>query len=547
MIEIRYFALLSAILLTSFFSSPVNSVQRIVGGDEAISGSYPWMVSLQFTRPGSHFCGGTLISDRWVLSASHCYEEEPLDTIFAVIGDYDLSENDSGQKTVGIKQAIAAEGDLILFELLEPVSNTPISLSDDTFMSAINVGDLMTVAGWGNRSASEFVSDFPIRLHEVDVPLSNQASCISVYDTVGETVDDTMLCAGFSVGGKDSCQGDSGGPLFTYSTGVWYQTGVVSFGEGCAQANFPGVYTKISAYKAWIEQTIEREESLSINHLFLGRLGVSHVKRSTILLTNNQTDMVTINSVGLSGSSGFQVENDACSGVVLGNSESCDIVISAVFSSDGVKNTDLTVNTSDADRPSVTYGLSVFVMMEASYSQGFGGALDWYLEVDEEWRLNPSDSTELISDLESELYTVTMTHIEGAGTLRFDWQLESVSQMALTLFVDDKRVDTINVTQSYSSVEYVIESAGDHSVFWVLDENDWVSSSNIARLASVSFVKLGEEPEPEPEPEPELKLELELESYKDDSGSGGGLVIIPVALLILVYRLMTTIRRAYSV
>ncbi|KAM3597418.1 uncharacterized protein V6R79_004263 [Siganus canaliculatus] len=85
---------------------------------------------------------------------------------------------------------------------------------------------------------------------EVEVPVVGNRQCNCNYG-VG-TITDNMICAGLQDGGRDSCQGDSGGPMVSKQNNRWVQSGVVSFGIGCAQANFPGVYARVSRYQAWI-------------------------------------------------------------------------------------------------------------------------------------------------------------------------------------------------------------------------------------------------------------------------------------------------------
>ncbi|PIO41133.1 hypothetical protein AB205_0216800 [Aquarana catesbeiana] len=88
------------------------------------------------------------------------------------------------------------------------------------------------------------------------VPLIDGSTCQTMYTKAGGsiTIQSDQICAGYKEGGKDSCQGDSGGPLVCKVQGVWYQVGVVSLGIGCAKPNFPGIYTQVTAYQAWISK-----------------------------------------------------------------------------------------------------------------------------------------------------------------------------------------------------------------------------------------------------------------------------------------------------
>ncbi|KAF4533004.1 hypothetical protein B566_EDAN000693 [Ephemera danica] len=107
-------------------------------------------------------------------------------------------------------------------------------------------GTMCWVSGWGTTSSGGSVSE---TLLKVDVPIVSYASCNSAYSGMGG-VEDDQICAGYDNGGKDSCQGDSGGPLYIDSSDS--QRGVVSWGNGCALAGYPGVYTEVSQYRDWI-------------------------------------------------------------------------------------------------------------------------------------------------------------------------------------------------------------------------------------------------------------------------------------------------------
>uniref|UniRef100_A0A3B4WMQ9 Prostasin-like n=3 Tax=Seriola TaxID=8160 RepID=A0A3B4WMQ9_SERLL len=119
--------------------------------------------------------------------------------------------------------------------------------------SVFNNGTDSWVTGWG--AVNEGVSlPFPQTLQEVEVPVLGNRQC-NCLNGVG-TVTDNMICAGVLAGGKDSCQGDSGGPMVSKQGSVWVQSGIVSFGFGCARPNLPGVYSRVSRYQSWINSFI---------------------------------------------------------------------------------------------------------------------------------------------------------------------------------------------------------------------------------------------------------------------------------------------------
>lgn len=240
--------------LSSFHSMAI--APRIIGGENAVSGSYPWVVSLQ-SKDGRHFCGASLLDKQWVLTAAHCVENETAAGMQVVVSEYNTKKVDTGEVKVDVEaiyihQKYEDENDIAVLKLARAVDKKAVNMASKTFTNALAAKVPLTVMGWGNTSTSG--EEFPEILQQVKVPLFDQGSCKKSYATVKQNVTDNMICAGLSAGGKDSCQGDSGGPLVIESSGNWVQVGIVSFGEECAKANFPGVYTRVANYIDWIEQ-----------------------------------------------------------------------------------------------------------------------------------------------------------------------------------------------------------------------------------------------------------------------------------------------------
>ena len=266
----RSHALRAVILLLAVFlcatAALAQTDPRIVGGQEADPGEWPWQVALIEHSATSifdgQFCGGSLIAANWVLTAAHCvYTNDPGD-IDIVAGVHDLTAPETGFRRVALAQIVVHPGwsnstkdnDIALLRLASPIperagggGELPIRYAA---LPSPAIGDLAgattTVTGWGTRIPGVF--DRPERLYEVAVSVIANAVCDDAY----ANLTDNMLCAGVPGGGKDSCQGDSGGPLVYNDSGDWKQVGVVSFGIGCAEADYPGVYARVSRYIGWI-------------------------------------------------------------------------------------------------------------------------------------------------------------------------------------------------------------------------------------------------------------------------------------------------------
>uniref|UniRef100_A0A8C5WIG1 Peptidase S1 domain-containing protein n=1 Tax=Leptobrachium leishanense TaxID=445787 RepID=A0A8C5WIG1_9ANUR len=230
---------------------PVVS-SRIVGGENAQDGEWPWQIVVNYL--GDFICGGSLINTQWVLSAA---EESALiirfnvsDPLYRIIKH--LQYTYTGDR-----------GDITLVKLKNPVTFTdyiqPICLP--TVSIAFPSGVRCWVTGWGTRSSGGSVPSVNT-LQEVMTPLIDYKQCDQMYHIGSSTssfttiIQEEKICSGYKEGGKDSCQGDSGGPLVCKVNGTWIQAGIVSWGEGCASANRPGVYTLVSAYQSWIKTYI---------------------------------------------------------------------------------------------------------------------------------------------------------------------------------------------------------------------------------------------------------------------------------------------------
>lgn len=242
---------------------------RIVGGKDASDGAWPWQVDVQ-TASAGHICGGSIITQSWILSAAHCFPN-PSDVGSYIIyaGRYQLNGLNQHQSVHRVSRVVIPSGytephngkDLALVKLSSPVSWSdyirPVCLPASGAL--FPGGMLCYVTGWGNTR-----DDVPLAgvgtLQEVQVPIISQSSCQEMYRTdPTEQVDILydMICAGYQQGGKDSCQGDSGGPLVCQMVnGTWVQAGVVSFGLGCAHVNKPGVYARLTSYSNFITNTV---------------------------------------------------------------------------------------------------------------------------------------------------------------------------------------------------------------------------------------------------------------------------------------------------
>ncbi|XP_030640883.1 trypsin-3 isoform X1 [Chanos chanos] len=243
-------ALILLALFAVAYAAPLEEDDKIVGGYECRKNALPYQVSL---NSGYHFCGGSLISDLWVVSAAHCYKSR----VQLRLGEHNIATNEGTEQFINSAKVIKhprynsrnLDNDIMLIKLSRSASLNSYVRTVALPTSCAGAGTRCLVSGWGNTSGSGSEYNYPDRLRCLDVPILSDSTCRSAYP--GQ-ITSNMFCAGFMEGGKDSCQGDSGGPVVCNGE----LQGVVSWGYGCALRNKPGVYAKVCNYNSWIRSTM---------------------------------------------------------------------------------------------------------------------------------------------------------------------------------------------------------------------------------------------------------------------------------------------------
>ncbi|XP_009704388.1 PREDICTED: chymotrypsin-like protease CTRL-1 [Cariama cristata] len=235
----------------------VHYSERIINGQDAVSGSWPWQVSLQ-SRWGSHFCGGSLINENWVVTAAHC-EFNPYSHV-VVLGEYDHNSNTESTQVKTVARAIThpswdpynINNDIALLKLSSPAQLgrrvSPVCLAPANVALPTNLQCVTT--GWGRTNTNS--QALAARLQQVTLPLISQSECMQHW---GNRITNAMLCAG---GEKyvSSPQGDSGGPLVYQDGNIWTLIGIVSWGNSNCNVRVPAVYTRVSQFRNWIDSTV---------------------------------------------------------------------------------------------------------------------------------------------------------------------------------------------------------------------------------------------------------------------------------------------------
>lgn len=304
-------AALLLLLSAAHIARAVQIQPRIYGGKDAPQGKWPWMTAVLYSANSTdykgkndwanQFCGSFLIAPGWVVTAAHCIAPKPAQSgdpippelapgdIELLVGAYQL--DNTGNQTASERKTVSTinvnslwsrqygtneDNDIALLQLSSrSTSPTTASLLDSTHDAALpkTPDDGLDVIGWGAIApgSSPGTYQYPTVLQQVALDYKDHAKCQSIYGS--SAITSNMICAYEAtpkatepddtgqtqyIGdpyGEDSCYGDSGGPLFLpESSGDWV-AGIVSFGDGCGNPDYPGVYTRIFKYVDWIENT----------------------------------------------------------------------------------------------------------------------------------------------------------------------------------------------------------------------------------------------------------------------------------------------------
>ncbi|NXI74450.1 TMPS5 protease, partial [Anseranas semipalmata] len=236
---------------------------RVVGGEDVAPGRWPWQVSVH--HGSRHRCGGSVLARRWIVTAAHCVHSHRRLQASGWLVVAGVTRGSVEQEAgVPVEKIIyhplyndsSLDYDIALMKL-----QVPLNFSDairavclppshrDLFQ-----GTQCWVSGWGYTRPDQ--AQLTETLQEALVPLISTKRCNSSCMYAGELTA-RMLCAGYPHGKIDACQGDSGGPLVCQDELTWRLVGIVSWGQGCAEPNHPGVYTNVAQLLPWIYHITE--------------------------------------------------------------------------------------------------------------------------------------------------------------------------------------------------------------------------------------------------------------------------------------------------
>ncbi|RUS91020.1 hypothetical protein EGW08_001237, partial [Elysia chlorotica] len=232
---------------------------RIIGGQPAVRGSWPWMASIH--ENGFAKCGGAIISEDLILTATHCFMSYTNDTsIWTIsVGKYRMDRKENGEKTVKVSQiithadfdAMTVANDIALVVLAERLVYSdviqPICVPHSS--QEVKVGEMCLLAGWGATRGTSDVN----ALNQVSLPIVSDSTC-GQPDWYGMDFSqpDTTFCAGYEQGIKDGS--DRNNSILHSRSTVWSET--CHWGYGCAEEKWPGIYTEVNKYSSWIHSTI---------------------------------------------------------------------------------------------------------------------------------------------------------------------------------------------------------------------------------------------------------------------------------------------------
>ncbi|MEM8497565.1 MAG: trypsin-like serine protease [Pseudomonadota bacterium] len=550
--------------------------QKIIGGEQAQAGSYPWMAAL-LDSSLEQICGASMIDNNWAVTAAHCIEDGPVDGFKVFVGGTDLRHMNDAE-VIDVVKVVAhpeynEDHDIALLQLATPTTAATISQATAAFDNGLTDGQTLKVMGWGLTSSSDGAQGSNTLL-EVDVPLRNRQQCIDAYRSSDDIeITDNMICAGSETEEKDSCNGDSGGPLVVRgSDNEWQLLGVVSFGSslGCAAKTHPGVYTRVSRYSDWISSTTNGV-SVSGGYDF-GYVPTSVAVLEQITLSNQSNTDVLVQGLSVDGDAAFTVMQDGCSQMTLAGNSSCELSVRFLSESAGEKRATVSVSTSNADSANISVALSANALAAVDVGQAADNTtLQWWSGGDSEWLSDSEDaavegSAAKSGDISHNQSTVLLTMISGPKPLSFRWKASTEEEYDnVTLLIDGKQRAKLSGETEWQDVRQEIGD-GTQRVAWVYkkDEYDDEAPNGVTRRDTVWIdgVKLQSDsgtdappthnPDPAPIPMPTPTDNTIAASANNNnagasnatgSSGGGGALSLPILLSLIAFALWSAPRR----
>lgn len=448
-------------------------------------------------------CGASFIGTKWVLTAAHCVSDISIDFLKVNVGEYDLTDGASNAKAIAsiyihpeYNEGAEVNNDIAIIELVESINHPAITLLNATETTQLALDNSpATVIGWGNvvgygpYEVSPGNSQ-PDQLRQVELTLLTNKQCkdklVQTYkdldnrtlstDDVGIT--DSMICAHFLGGGRGSCQGDSGGPLVVNTNQGWQQVGIVSYGIGCADANFPDIYTRVGQFTDWINSitqgiAIETSYSFPITPQNKSQTQTLNVTNNSVTSANLTFSLAT----EMTSNHGFNLVTDHCA--FLAAKQSCQIQITFDAKTLGKQNITIKIDSNAEDIPTSQAYISAQSVaantnINTQLSNGSTELL-WFSGGDKPWQVDNTQAGIISGDITDGEQSSVLLTFSGSGSLSFDWSVSSEENSeapeepfdALYLIIDGEQISFISGEIGFETVKIDNLSAGDHQVTWL--------------------------------------------------------------------------------
>jgi secreted trypsin-like serine protease len=457
-------------------------------------------------------CGATFLGGKWVLSAAHCVDGSSASRLKVNVGEFDLADGAQNARSIaniyihGDYNADTINNDIALIELIDSVDAPAVALASEQLTEQLTMEhSLATIIGWGGRTGyapgEGPTTDFPDELHQVDLQLMTNQECRTVLaDSLripeqNTGVTSMMLCASAPQGGKGSCQGDSGGPLLVDSNTGPQQVGIVSWGFGCADAGYPGVFTRVSQFKNWIAAISQGIAITQKQDFAANPVGVT--QEETLVVFNHSETEANL-TFAIDGDKVFSLAQNNCA--QLASQQSCELRVQYKPLFSGNYHAYLTVTADDPNVATSRTTLSGAALGTANILDGVAGpsngALNWFSGGDKPWITNAISGVQsgAIGNLQD---SILMAVTQGKGELSFEWSVSSEENIddpsdpfdALYLRINGEQIYFISGEQEglYTSELYYLGD-GQNIITWVYNKDaDTTAGEDAGFVRNVIF------------------------------------------------------------